>query len=187
MKDSISFGAKLINTTQIKKLIPQTNSYASKEVSVVEFDPDNIQDVFALSDAASSWVSEKYASNISHSANCLFQNMIDRKVNKVFVLTEQLKNLESLEEDKILGMADIKKIGDKSIELNNIQVKPDYPINFTNPCYKNVGTRILDSLKGLYEKIELTAAKGSVKDFYVKNGFRVSDETRNTFVWEKVI
>ena len=53
------------------------------------------------------------------------------------------------------------------------------------PQTKGVGTRILDSLKLLYDKIELTAAKGSVKDFYKKNGFKISDETKNTYIWEK--
>lgn len=185
MNNSISFGAKFINIAQIKKLSPQTKSYTPQDVSVIEIDPDNIQDIFALSDAARNWIYEKYASNISYTANCLFQNIMDRRSNKVFAITEQLNNLDNLNDEKLLGMANIKKTGEKSIELHYIQVKPDYPLMLGTPQTKGVGTRILDSLKLLYDKIELTAAKGSVKDFYKKNGFKVSDETKNTYIWEK--
>lgn len=47
-----------------------------------------------------------------------------------------------------------------------------------------VGTSILDALKTIYDKIELTAARGSVKDFYIKNGFKISDEINNKYVWK---
>lgn len=185
MIDKINFGAKLINTAKIKTLNSHTKSYFPQEVSVVEIEPDNIQDIFALSGAAKSWMYEKYASNISYTANCLFHNIMDRKTNKVFAITEQLDNLDNLDETKILGMTDIKKKGKKSIELNYIQVDLDYHLFLEQRRHKEVGTRLLDTLKNLYEKIELTAAKGSVKDFYIKNGFKVKDIRENKYIWEK--
>lgn len=185
MINSINFGAKLISTTQIKKLNPNTKTYSRQEVSVVEIDPDNIEDIFAIYDAARSWINEKYASNIASTANCLFHNNLDRKKYKVLALTKQLDNLESLIDNKILGIAEFQKTGTKAIELNYIQVNTNDNLFLDKPTYKEVGTRIMDSLKTLYDKIELTAARGSVKNFYIKNGFKACNESKNRYVWEK--
>lgn len=185
MINSINFGAKLINTAQVKKLKPQEKLYYPQQVSIAEFEPDNIEDVFALTLAAKDWIYDKYASAISFTAFCLFRNSLDKNKHKVFLLTEQLNNLKSLDKNKILGMAEIEKTGEKSIELNHIQVNTNYNILLDKYNYKEIGTRILDTLKSLYDKIELTAARGSVKNFYIKNGFKNTDAKRNRFLWEK--
>lgn len=184
MTNSINFRAKLINTAQIKKLNPN-GTYSPQKISIVEIDPTNIQDIFAISDAAKYWTGEKYASNISYTTNCLFHNILDRKKYKVFAATEQLNNLDNLEENKILGMTDVKKTGKRTVELNYIQVNQDYHLFMDKPRHKNIGTSIMDTLKSLYDKIELTAARGSVKDFYIKNGFKNVNPEENKYLWEK--
>lgn len=185
MINSINFGAKLINTAQIKKLNPQDKLFHPQKVSIAEFEPDNIEDVFALTLAAKDWIYDKYASAISFTAHCIFRNSLDKNKHKVFLLTEQLNDLKSLDKNKILGMAEIEKTGEKSIELNHIQANTNYDIFSNEFYYKEVGTRILDTLKSLYDKIELTAARGSVKNFYIKNGFKNTDSPKNRYIWEK--
>ena len=64
MINSINFGAKFINTAQIKKLNPQDKLFHPQKVSIAEFEPDNIEDVFALTLAAKDWIYDKYASAI---------------------------------------------------------------------------------------------------------------------------
>ncbi len=184
MTNSINFRAKLINTAQIKKLNPN-GTYSPQKISIIEIDANNIQDLFAISDAAKYWTGDKYASNIVYTANCLFHNSFDRRRYKVFAATEQLDNLDNLDGDKILGMTDVKKTAKKAIQLNYIQVNQDYHLFMDKPRHKNIGTSIMDTLKSLYDKIELTAARGSVKDFYIKNGFKNVNPEENKYLWEK--
>ena len=186
MPNSISFGARLVKSTQVQKLSPKNKSYIPKNVAVVEIDPYNSSDISALSDAARSWVYEKYASNIVYTANSLFSKDLDEKYHKVLAVTEQLENLKFLDSKKILGMADIKIKDPKSIELNYIQVDPEISYYIGNQSsYKKIGTKILDVLKSMYDRIELTVAKGSVKNFYLKNGFKCLDKGK--YVWQKIL
>lgn len=83
-------------------------------------------------------------------------------------------------------MADIKIKDPKSIELNYIQVDPEISYYIGNQSsYKKIGTKILDVLKSMYDRIELTVAKGSVKNFYLKNGFKCLDKGK--YVWQKIL
>ena len=43
---------------------------------------------------------------------------------------------------------------------------------------------MLDALKNMYNNITLTSARGSVKNFYIKNGFICIDKEKNKFIWQ---
>ena len=178
-----TFKAKFIKPIEVQKLNPKTKIYSPEQVSFVEIEPENFEDVWALSQAARNWYPEEYASNIAYTATLLFKNTRDRAKNKIYAVTTQTKDFSRLDEFKLLAMAEIEKTD--TVELEHIQVKPTLTNKYTDRAYKNIGTKILEVLKSLYNNIHLTAARGSVKNFYLKNGFICSDPDKNRFIWKK--
>ena len=182
---NINFNAKFIGKVQVQKFNPQTKLYHPQEVSFVEIEPNNIEDVMALSDAASMWINEKFASNIAYCANLLYQKILPEEKYKIYAITTQRSNFENLYENKLLGMAEVENIAPNAIDLNYLQVNSNIIYSYDEQPYKNIGSKIVESLKKLYQTIELTSARGSVKEFYIKNGFKYKNKEKNQFVWQK--
>ncbi len=182
------FGAKLINNhVNVGKLQQGATRYCNSEVSFVEIEPDNVNDIKALKNCSEYWSYAKFSDNIYHAACAARNESKYYENNKVYALTSQTDSFEKLDDDKILGLVHVSPIEQNSLFIEHLQVKPD--IIFVNkPEYKGVGTGILDSLKELTNKITLFPTKDkSVRDFYERNGFFEFPPGSNIFTWVKEI
>ena len=182
-----TFGAKLINTARVVKLTPPTNKYSNRWISFVQIFPEHEPDFEALGDAVKHWENDKFAKNAYYAA-CEIRNKNSYyATHKIYALTSQAGNYESLDSDKILGIAHVVPFSKDHMFLEHLQVKPSY-IYSSNPEYKGIGTAIIKSLKNLCNKISLTSSnKESVKNFYKKNGFNEIVPEVNAFTWTKDI
>lgn len=182
-----TFGAKLINTASVVKLTPPENKYTKRWISFVQIFPEHEPDLEALGNAVKSWENDKFARNAYYVAGEIKNQNIRYAAHKIYALTSQAGNYETLDPEKILGIAHVAPFDKDHILLEHLQVKPSYIYN-TNPEYKGIGTAIIKSLQNLCNKISLTSSKEkSVKNFYKKNGFMEIMPDVNAFTWTKDI
>lgn len=185
--NNLNFGAKYIQDAQVKKYNPNKNTYDSLNVSFVEMDPDNIEDLFAINDTVRYWYNEKYASNIAYSLYLLRDYCLPRDSYKVYALTTQKDKLDLLNVEEILALGEVvEKTPKKTLELNYLQVDPKLVYSSTQRDYKDVGTAFLNVLKNLdkVKSIVLTSACSAV-GFYKKNDFKLTDVEHMRFIWKK--
>ncbi|MBP3820420.1 GNAT family N-acetyltransferase [bacterium] len=180
--NNTAFGAKFIKFEKIKKLKTAEKTYENIYASFVEINPQNQNDISALSKTAKYWENEKFAGNIYLTAKELTKQT--KNIGKIYALTEQKGNFEKLEFKKILGITNIIKEDTKCIYLDHIQTNPAYIYDVMNK-FKGIGSGILNSLKSLYNVITLISLDTkATKNFYRKNGFQEVNNS-NLFVWYK--
>lgn len=170
----ISFKASFVAPANIsKKSAPET--YYNKKVSIVELDKNDANDLLALSETTRLWTREgaRYASEIFHEA------VKDREYDDVvkehyFALTEQNKNIDKLEPNKILGLMLFSESRFNENEINWFQVRPNS--NFVNSHdreYKYVGKSMINMLKNKFpEKTIYVKSSEPAVGFYKAHGFQ---------------
>ena len=179
------FGAKYINQVKAGKYISQTKKYSDVQLNFVRIEPDNTQDINALSDAANYWRYDKFAKNIYYAACAVRNKSKYYKNNVIYALTSQTENHSNLNSDKLLGLVHISPSYDSSVLIERIQVNPEM-IYCRIPEYKGLGTAMLNSLKNLYDIITChPATEKSVKDFYYKNDFKPKPNNIDELIWTK--
>ena len=180
--NNITFGANYIMPARVKKgvKILNYNMYFPSKASFVQIDFNNEQDVKVLSRLKDIWKGANFLQCIS--------TIKYPKREKVYALTAQQKNFDNLEPSKILGLVKTSDFFCKDGEILYLQVNPAN-INIGDdkkPFYKKCGTAILDSLKKLYNRIQLTSADDvDVENFYLCNEFRNIDNWYGRYIWEK--
>ncbi len=181
--DNISFGAKFINPINVGKFNGKT--YRQVDVSFVEISPFSVNDISALKDIATYWENDKFAGNIYFSAEKIYKTKSQDGI-RIFALTTQVDSFEKLDADKILGVIETEKRGERAIHFNDLQAKPDC-VYAVQPEYKGIGDAISNSLKKIYNKMTAKSAPDlSVKRFYERNGFVESDKHPNFYTWLRI-
>lgn len=100
---------------------------------------------------------------MAYLANAISQGKFPGSDYKIYALTKQAENFDSLKADDILGLAEISLTGKNKIHVNYLQVDPEQVYKI-EPDYNKIGSRILDSLKNLYKIITLKPnSKGTAK------------------------
>lgn len=177
---NINFRAKYINNVQIKKRISE-NVFKPIRTSFIEIDSTNANDIKALDKAHKYWV-DSFASNISVLAKALHQGRFLANDFKIYALTKQAKKFNSLKADDILGLVEVNQIDKNKIHIEYLQVDPKQ-VYAAEPEYSGIGSRILDSLKNIYETITLNPNSSGVRKFYEKNDFSQTKENPKIYMW----
>ena len=175
---NLNFGAKYINTTQIKKYDYFEQKYFPMQVSFVEMEPANKSDREALYDLLAEWKECEFVAPIVDSFEYL-----SNEDNKVYALTLQGRDFDKLKSSEIVGLANMDITKGNIPELSFLQVDPDLLHKKESPVYKNVGTGIINSLKQIYNKAIQLVSMYSVTEFYVKNGFEIVDKKQLRYIW----
>jgi len=190
---TISFKANPMMQVSVKKL--DNNKYAPAKATLVELCPDNANDLSCLDDVSGIW-KETFAYGIWHDAYQQHVNGHDEKEKTHFyAVTEQNKDFEKLNPNKILGLVEFKKNdGKHSNEIVFLQTNPKnishhksknkpqnifaellsiFSLNKSKTEYKSIGSSIINSLKTLFpnEDIFLYSAEWA-QGFYKKQGFK---------------
>ena len=183
---SLNFQAKLIEQTQAKKLVYPEKDYQSVNLSFVEIEPANKRDINALREVAENWDCATFATDIYTTARALSRKSLDSESYKIYALSSQRQNFDQLISDDILGIAEFKKDGANTGNLNFLQVDPDLIMSYDKPRYKYIGTGILNSLKSLYSKAITLTSVYSAALFYEKNGFKLIKPENLLYKWKSL-
>ena len=169
----INFTANFIKHANVQKQY-HPNTYYNKQVSIVELDKDDANDIDALYKTSESWTKDgaRYAFDIFHEAVKGYE-YDDIEKEHYYALTEQDKDYEKLEPDKILGMMLFSESKFNENEINWFQVKPNS--NFVNSrdrkC-RHVGKAMIDLLKDRhFDKTIYVKSSDAAVDFYIAQGF----------------
>ncbi len=185
MDNNISFGARFIKKLPVLKYSYEKKLYNPASVGMVELNPLDLRDVKALDSIARDFGGDSFVNNIYIEAKLAYKNDNQSCDDMgIFALTRQRKNFEELNPDDILGVAEISKFENGEIELDYLQVHPQYIYSFGPPYIKKIGTAIVNYLKETYETIKLSATSSATL-FYIKNGFTRVKENSNRFIWRK--
>lgn len=181
---SINFGAKFKNPVKIlKKDI--SGHYIPHKVSFVELEPENLDDIKALYNVNRYWAEkDQYACNIYTTALELRRNEDLQNNTCIFAVTEQNDKFEKLNDEKILGLAEVSTRKPKEYYISYIQVDPRNVFSIS-PEFKRVGSRILDSVKSFANKILLSPSSRDIAKFYEENGFKPSKFSRSIYEWTR--
>ena len=171
----ITFKASYIQSLTIKEKI--NNKYVDKSVSMIELDPQNKQDLFALKEVSSNWLDgETFANEIYRDAN--LDSWTPTQVKKYFAITEQENLSKTLNENKILALAEILNKSEKLTEIVLLQVNPLFNFHSISSKYKKIGSAFLDTLKTMFPKHDLILQSAlDAKKFYLKNGFEFMENS----------
>ena len=176
----ISFGAKPIYDTTIKRFDREQMGFVELPVKFVKLEPSDIKMVDVL---AETWEGAENINKIATASHWMKTVPID-----IYALTEQKEDFDRLNPLKILGIAEMREdnFRPKFKQLHYLQVKPGV-INVNNSgrkFYKYTGTAILNSLKKIYKNISLFSFENkNVKQFYEKNGFIEDFMGKNHYIW----
>lgn len=188
MDNHISFKAKFIKTSPVKKL--SHGIYKKIDASFVEL---NKNDLKPLYETTSEW-NQLFS-------NAIYNNAQDKlKYCKtrfhLYALTTQKEGFETLQPKKVLGLVEYQE-GPRFDEINLLQINPKYKNNERTTKdkllgifkkernqYKNCGKSIIDSLKEMYKTktINVDSATSST-GFYEKNGFKSIYENGAYYTW----
>ncbi len=187
MKINISpttnFGAKFINNVTVQKYNPYSREYTPDTVSFVQIEPEKRRDVLAINAVTDLWSDGAFMIDIANVVDDLSIGAADSERYQVYALTSQNRDFDKLCSDDILGLAEVEN-GEKAVELDYLQVNPQFIFGSQCPLFREVGTGIVDSLKSLYNKvIELTSVY-SATEFYEKNGFEIFDINKLRYRWK---
>lgn len=185
MVSNINFCARFLKNIPVKKYADP--SYTNETASFIEFDLNNVSDVFALDDVSFEFGDDSFVNNIAFDAKNIYKNKgNDFNSVKIYGLTTQTDSFERVKPEKVLGIVETKLSNSEpaSREIDFLQVNPKFVYSTGKPEYKRIGSAILDCLKDISRKISLNSSPNATI-FYSKNDFvEVSPERRN-FVWTK--
>ncbi len=181
--NNTNFGAKFINNVRIQQFDSKTGDYKSKRASFVEFDPKNRRDLFAIRKATRGWDGDYFGRHIAEQAGEIAKSYISPHINHIYLLTSQLDDFEKLDNNEILGLAQM-EINNNENNLHFLQVKPSSTFLRAGRGYKKVGAGIITSLKKLYRhNISLISTTKAV-NFYIAQGFELISEEMLKFGWK---
>lgn len=179
----MSFRANFITKTPVLKYNPKINNYAETKVSLVEFDFKNSQDLMAIVNSVKNWKTKLFAGQTASNASMMYNNLLSAKKNRIYILTSQGNNFDKLNYKDILGLLQMSKVLSKSGEIEYFEVNPDVKFENTNRVFKHIGQGMIDGLKGLYDKISLSAFYEAIP-FYDKQGFELTNPATLAFLWK---
>lgn len=165
----------------VKERNSKNLNYNDKEVSFVEIDIYNDNDLEVLKNISENWEQGLFAQNIFDDAKFCMEGMYDN--THFYAITTQKSNFEILDYQKILALTEVTEEENGKGFIQFIQSNPE---SIFNPYgrYKCTGTALLDALKSNYFKLEAHPIKSdSVLNFYKKNNF-VKTENSAIYSWE---
>ena len=179
---SINFNAQFINQVTIKRYNPDKNNYNSIPVSFVQIEAENNNDIQAVKKTTKDWQNGMFSDKICIAAERIAEEKTNNSPVRIYALTSQMKDFDNLRPDNILGLVETEN-NKNALEINHLQVNPEFLPSIEPPKYRHVGSGILDSLKNLYNKvIELTSVY-TATNFYEKNGFEIFDIHKFRYRW----
>ncbi len=179
MNNNISFTAKFISPATVKRLT-NNGKYVETAVSAVKLSSMDKNDLRALEKINADWGDDTYASNILDEASSPNEFYKEYQPT-VYAITTQKDNFEKLEPEKVLGLAETSIEFGTIKSLDYLQTNPKF-LNKPQPAFKRIGTAMLKFVEDINKgkRIEADSVE-KAKTFYLKNGYKRSEEYTNIF------
>ncbi len=176
----ILFGARYINSIPVLK--KAGNDYQKQNISFVELDMNDTNDINSLNKTNDKWGEESY---LSVAKECMEQTLPCTK-RHLYMATEQTDSFEKLDEKKVLG-AIVFDEGKHENHIELLQVEPNnLAQNAKNANWRRVGTSIVHNLQKMFSDKPMTVfSAGDAIGFYEKTGFVQEDKNKSglAYVW----
>lgn len=152
----INFKANFIKSVDIQKE-ETTSKYIPHTVSMLEVDPHNDKDLYALEDVKKFWKKNLFCNEIAYLAeNC-------NNKDKVYIISEQKENFKNLDPSKIIGLMST-YYTDKSSKIYYLEAKSDNK-------YNHIGSILVEHLQDNTKQINAFCPRRTTLPFYYKLGF----------------
>lgn len=170
----ISFKANKIFDTQIQQKNGK-NKFAAYNVSFVEINPTNKEDVSAIGEVAKDWhkyckIGEKtFAQDIYR--DILFDTF-NNNSHKFYAVTNQINNFEKLNSENILGIVQLQNKNQYLHKIEFIQTAPCENYYNKQRNYKNIGAAMIRSIIKLFPQKDIILEPiNEAMGFYKKLNF----------------
>ena len=176
--NTINFNANYINKANILKR-NIFGKYQTKKASFIEFDViNNMSDLRAIEAVSNKWKTENIGSGNHFYVNKIYEtalgNMpVDPSMVRFLAITNQKRNFEKINPDKILCIALIRdNIPDQAPLIELLQTRPKYSHSDKNIIrkIKHIGFAMLENVKTLSNKQFKLYSVEKSKEFYKKFG-----------------
>ena len=184
--DSINFTANYIKDVNIAR--KYYNNYKPCNVSLVELDSANPNDVKAIYKTSSNWDCSFTIFTHSDMQKASLNKEIRNKLN-VFALTKKSANLNKLKSSDIFGVIEVTRGYSDGSKIEVLQTNPKFINDKHNKSsmFKDIGKMLVAHVKNLInnEPIYVYPTKSAIP-FYEKQGFvRVPNKEKNNIFWIK--
>ena len=180
--DSVSFGAKYIDFSFVKKYDKASKKFLPSRVSFVKLEAGNKDDIDALDFAEKKWAKADFMPKIATAGHWMENNPIE-----IYALTCQADNFEKLRGKDILAFAEIRNDDTfpNGKQLHYLQVRPNAQnVNSKQNKYKHVGKKTVLFLQKIYDEIYLfSKSDENIKSFYESCGFKEDFCGTDHFRW----
>jgi hypothetical protein len=187
MSNNISFRANFLKHARIRKQDIMADVYKPHQVSVVELDRNNDDDLECLYNLSKKWEGKRVcAPQIYQEATKTYEYANAEKEHFIGI-TNQKEGYKKLNPDEMLGVAVFIETNTKENELTWLQVNPKTKFSVKeNREYKKVGSGIIRYLKKAYpEKPIIVYPTEEAEKFYKKNGFKEKDKYDSSpLIWK---
>ena len=170
----------------VMKLNNEDKNYRQEQVSMVEIDLDNKNDIKTLSNLSENWTNANLVTSLYSEAKEMSEEDEYRLDYRFYAITSQNDDFENLDPEKILSVCEIETSeDDDSAFIEYIQSHPDSSSKIY-PEYKRGASAMLDGLKYYYDNIRLYAIPTKdVLNFYKRNDFYPCCKNRHYLCWTK--
>lgn len=170
--NNMSFTGQYVASGKVK-----TNDllFPTKDVSIVELNPNDKQDFKVLKNLKKGWKFANFPSVILSDAERMKKYPNYAKNFALYVLTTQQDKFEKVDPDKVLAEAEISHEKDENkVWIEYLQVRPDCKYGLPDRPFKKVGSAFLDFCKEHFKGKNLVVCPlEDVIDFYDNEGFQV--------------
>jgi ribosomal protein S18 acetylase RimI-like enzyme len=169
----ITFKAHFIQNTTIQKRV--FDKFHDKQVSFVEIDTQNPNDILCLKAVNASWDDkETYADDIVSKLCKIFKTKKDDEHTHFYAITKQVNGFDNLKNNDILGLVQVRRQQDDSGEIKFLQVAPKFQKINKKRGFKSIGSKLVENILSVMREktIYLDSTEASMK-LYQKYGFRV--------------
>jgi hypothetical protein len=175
----LNFGARFLKPVQIKKMSPRPKMV---DVSYIELEPYNKNDVKALNKVVKLWYDAFFISDINYIFRKMHYegNLLESKP-KIFALTLQKKNFDKLFPEDILGVMEVWK-KDWGSEVKYLETNPEFAARVPNAYYKDIVKCLVDALKEKCNHFKLHAMY-SAATFWERMGLKMVNSKHLEYEW----
>lgn len=188
--ENLNFNARFLSGANVRRFNSKNQDQTYPVgVSIVEIKPECDKDVSAVRRTIKRWEKrDEYGHVIYQDLKSIRDGIFPKEKNKVFALTLQKDDFKNIDSKQILALAEIYKEKRKSINIDFLQVDPEFKYSLSRNKYKNIGKAFIEYFKAKF-KDRIITLKSTYKaaNFYEKMGFEVIDTDRLVYMIKPLI
>lgn len=174
----LNFKANYIDSSAVLRVNQQSKIWYNQDVTIVELDPNNFDDLNVLADANAIWrgnihemcfANDIYADALSKRNN---HNIKPEFESSFLAITTQKDRFEKIKLSNVLGLSEIlTNYTTGNHDIAYLQVSPEHTFNSPHREYKKIGYKFMQKIMEFFKgNIELVSTDEAI-NFYKLLGF----------------